>query len=65
MNDKDDQTPRLTPRRTFIVQLQAGCSAQAGEVRGRVEHLTSGASEPFVSLAALLEFISRFESQSA
>ena len=65
MPERNQEPSQLLPQRTFVLQLHSGCSARDGELRGRVEHLTSGDSEPFTSLSALLEFIARFEAASA
>jgi hypothetical protein len=52
----------LTPDGIFVLHLRSD-SAPAGEhLVGRVEHLKSGESESFGSLAALLRFIDRYVS---
>jgi hypothetical protein len=54
--------PLLTPDGIFVLHLRSD-SAPAGEhVVGRIEHLKSGDSEAFASLAALLRFIDRYVS---
>ena len=54
--------PLLTPDGIFVLHLRSD-SAPAGEhVVGRIEHLKSGESETFTSLAALLRFIDRYVS---
>lgn len=51
-------TPRapLEPEGAFVVQVRADADLQ-GRLCGRVEHVMSGRSEPFESLAGLLTFI--------
>ena len=53
------EEPRLSPRAAFVVQLAGQTSIDDGLVVGRVEHLSSGTSEPFGSLEELLRFMKR------
>jgi hypothetical protein len=55
MSDEAGITQRapLEPRRAFVVQLRNGIDPLAG----RVEHIVSARSTPFVSLAELLTFM--------
>jgi len=54
--------PLLSPDGIFVLHLRSD-SAPAGEhVVGRIEHLKSGDSETFASLAGLLRFIDRYVS---
>ena len=50
----------LTPEGTFVIQLHADSDARQRRLRGRVEHVMSGESEPFASLAELLAFMARY-----
>jgi hypothetical protein len=53
-------TPRLSPERAFVVQLEHPLASSRRAFRGRVEHLASGDARHFRSLAALLAFMDRF-----
>lgn len=48
----------LPPDRAFLVQLRAESDGRR-RLSGRIEHVVSGASEQFSSLAALLDFMAR------
>jgi hypothetical protein len=50
---------RLTPNGVFVVQLRANSDVRRRALRGRVEHVMSGQSEQFTSLADLLAFMAR------
>ena len=56
----DSPTPRL-PQRAFVVHLRDGVPSGAaqGAVAGRVEHVVSGRSVEFASLAELSRFMKR------
>jgi hypothetical protein len=54
-------TTRLTPEATFVVQLRSDSSVPDQDLRGRVEHVMSGDSEQFATLAQLLAFMSRYQ----
>jgi hypothetical protein len=49
----------LEPAGTFVVQLRAGSDVARKRISGRVEHVMSGQSERFASLADLLSFMAR------
>lgn len=51
---------RLTPEATFVVQLRSDSNVPDQDLRGRVEHVMSGESEQFASLAQLLAFMGRY-----
>jgi hypothetical protein len=53
------QAPSLAPEGIFVVQLRSDSDAERQHLIGRVEHLKSGESVQFDSLAALLGFIGR------
>jgi hypothetical protein len=57
----DPSTPRLSPERAFVVQLERRHASDRRALRGRVEHLSTGESRRFASLAELVGFMSRFE----
>jgi hypothetical protein len=46
----------LPANRAFVVQLREGTDPAAGEVVGRVEHVTSGRSRRFADVRTLIEF---------
>jgi len=54
---KRAMTPRLAIAGTFVIQLRSDSDLARRDVRGRVEHVVSGHSEPFLSLDALLAFM--------
>jgi hypothetical protein len=54
--DRERSTP-LTPQRAFVVQFHADTDLVAGRMVGRVEHVVSGRSQRFSSMASLLAFI--------
>lgn len=49
----------LEPAGTFVVQLRAGSDVARKRISGRVEHVMSGESQRFASLADLLAFMAR------
>lgn len=49
----------LTPEGMFVIHLRSDSAAARQHLVGRVEHVKSGDSESFASLAALLGFIDR------
>ena len=55
MNDR----PMHPVRRAFVVMLHAECEPARADVRGRIEHVHSGRSGYFTSLAELLAFLTR------
>jgi hypothetical protein len=52
----DEQGAALSPQRAFVVHLAPG-GARRRRFRGRVEHLSSGASTHFSSRDGLLAFL--------
>lgn len=50
----------LGPERTFVIQLRSDSDPPHGPLRGRVEHVMSGESEPFASLEDLVAFMARY-----
>jgi hypothetical protein len=52
-------SPLLTPDGMFVIHLRSDSAAARQHLVGRVEHVKSGDSESFASLAALLGFIDR------
>jgi len=50
--------PSLPSNRAFVVQLRWDVDVAHGDVRGRVEHLTSMQATHFESVAELVAFIS-------
>ena len=51
---------RLYPQGTFVIQLRSDSDLPRGRVRGRVEHVKSGDSEPFTSIESLVAFMARY-----
>jgi hypothetical protein len=49
----------LSIHRSFIVRLYPGMDLDAGEISGWVEHIISGETGEFRSVAELLRFMSR------
>jgi hypothetical protein len=50
----------LGPERTFVIQLRSDSDLPHGRMRGRVEHVMSGDSEPFASVEGLVAFMARY-----
>ena len=62
MTTNETAAPRscsLTPEGMFVIHLRSDSAVARQHVAGRVEHVKSGESERFASLAALLGFIDR------
>lgn len=57
MSDDGRDRPRLPAERAFVVMLSADCRPGEDEIRGRVEHVRSGRSTHFGSLAELIVFL--------
>jgi hypothetical protein len=57
---RNASTPRLSPERAFVVQLESRRQANRQALRGKVEHLSTGEARHFGSLAELVGFMSRF-----
>ena len=55
----------IAPEDNFLVQVRGGSRPAERAVSGRIEHLYSGQSEPFGSLAELLDFLTRHLSQAS
>lgn len=53
----------LTAALSFVVQIDCGEATSTSELSGRVEHILSGKSERFSSLAELGVFLRRFEEE--
>jgi hypothetical protein len=53
------ERPALPGARAFVVLLHADCDPAAEDVRGRVEHVPSGRTARFESLADLVGFLAR------
>jgi hypothetical protein len=51
--------PSLPAARAFVVQLHADAQLEQGDVRGRVEHLSSMEADHFDSSEELLAFMAR------
>jgi len=51
--------PTLPTNRAFVVQLHRDANLQAGQFRGRVEHVVSMQSTHFDSLEDLVAFITQ------
>jgi hypothetical protein len=62
MKQADDRVrgePALIPEGVFVIQLRSDSAFPRRRLRGRVEHVMSGQSAPFTSLATLLAFMAR------
>jgi hypothetical protein len=57
MGQNRERSTPLTPQRAFVVQFHIDTDLVAGRMVGRVEHVVSGQSGRFSSMASLLEFI--------
>ena len=51
--------PLLTTSGIFVIQLRADSDLGRRQLYGRIEHVMSGQSEPFVGLSAMLDFMAR------
>ena len=54
------RTPLYAPAGIFVLHLRSDSDASRRRLIGRVEHVMSGDSEGFGSLAELLAFIDRY-----
>lgn len=52
-------TPLLEPDGVFVVHLRADSDPRGRRVSGRIEHVMTGAIEPFARLEHLLDFMAR------
>ena len=50
----------IAPEDSFLVQVRGGSCLADQAISGRIEHLHSGKSEPFGSLAELFDFLGRY-----
>jgi hypothetical protein len=57
MTGDQAREPRLPATRAFVVQLRADCDPTRDDFSGRVEHVRSGRSAHFGSLAELVAFL--------
>lgn len=57
MNEDGRERPRLPAERAFVVMLSADCRPLQEDVRGRVEHVRTGRTAHFQTLAELLAFL--------
>lgn len=57
--DTSEARAPLRPEGTFVIQLRSDSDLTRRRVGGRVEHVMSGYSEQFTSLAGLLNFMNR------
>jgi len=55
--EPDDDAGGLDPAGTFVVQLRAGSDPARERISGRIEHVMSGVSEQFESVADVLAFM--------
>jgi hypothetical protein len=51
--------PSLPSNRAFVVQIRWDADVEQGDVRGRIEHLTSMQATHFGSVEELVAFIGR------
>jgi hypothetical protein len=56
----DPSTPRLSPERAFVVQLETRRAVNRKTLHGRVEHLSTGEARHFRTLTELVGFMRRF-----
>lgn len=57
MTPHEENASPLLPQRAFVVHFRAATNIEAGMVTGRVEHVLSGRTAHFESLAHLLAFV--------
>ena len=66
MIDRPDRNmATLPPERAFVVQFSGDTRFAAAEVAGRVEHIHSGRTLHFTSLAELVSFLAELLSERA
>jgi len=63
--DKPHIAGGLTPEGAFVVQLRSDSDVAQRRLSGRVEHVMSGQSEHFTSLAGLLALMARWAPPAA
>jgi hypothetical protein len=59
------KTPLHTPAGIFVIHLRSDSDLSRQHLIGRVEHVKSGDSEAFVSLAELLAFMDRHAAEAS
>ena len=59
------KTPLHTPAGIFVIHLRSDSDLSRQHLIGRVEHVMSGDSEAFVSLADLLAFMDRHAAEAS
>jgi hypothetical protein len=57
--DETASSGSIAPEDSFLVQIRGGSRLADCAVSGRIEHLHSAISEPFGSLAELVDFLDR------
>jgi hypothetical protein len=57
MADDARDRPTLPAERAFVVMLRGDCRPTADDLRGRIEHVRSGRTTHFASLAELVAFL--------
>jgi len=50
----------IAPEDSFLIQVRGSSRPAESAISGRVEHLHSGSSEQFGSLAGLLDFLAKY-----
>ena len=55
----EEPSGSLDPEDSFLVQIRGGSRLAERAISGRIEHLHSGDSEQFASLAELFDFLTR------
>ena len=65
MSDDPRERVALPAERAFVVWLRGDCRPAAQDLRGRAEHVRSGARVHFESLAELLAFLVNVTSADA
>ena len=63
MSSQSSACSVLAPDWAFVLQLHEGTALVAGQLQGRIEHVTSGQADVFYSIDQALEFIRRVLSQ--
>ncbi|MGI9303989.1 MAG: hypothetical protein ACR2RB_15010 [Gammaproteobacteria bacterium] len=59
MHSAQDGSPRWSVHRSFVLQFDAEADVASGRATGRVEHVASGETTRFGSLAQLLDFVAQ------
>lgn len=58
--DAAAQPPLLTTSGIFVIHLRSDSDLARRQLCGRIEHVMSGQSEPFVGLSDMLAFMARY-----